>query len=729
MAMMSRTRDLLMEGFEGFVREGSFKWALPRRGEDGDDEDPDASPSSGKRASVAALSAKANAVVARCARILEVSIDDLQKDFDKQASDSLKQQTNYARNFLEYCCFMALAQISQVAGYLADKTFRRLTFDMMLAWEAPSSSNQISVKVEVDSTVSLEAFIRIAPAIPTVADVVTCSNLFDVLSNSTGGRLSFSVYDKYLSGLDRYGYVMMFAFCHAEVKAVALCKIYKVYHGTYLGLSICFISYRAIKKMKTQSESSLLSSIRSQRGERILEIDGTLTTQPVLEHVGISTWPGRLTLTDHALYFEALRVVTYDKPKAYELAEDVKQVIKPELTGPWGSRLFDKAVMYKSTTLTEPVIIEFPELTGHSRRDYWLAIMSEVLYAHSFVRKFDISGVDKEETVLKAVLGILRLQAIEELGFPVPIRYESLLMFNLCDKLPGGDVILETLARAIASRTSDRSTQAGTSRGMHAVLSNLGVVSSVNNGERLFVGEVVVGEMSSLQKAVTDSMNNYKKVELAQASVDGVKVDGLDTNLAVMKELLSPVSELWRVLIMLSSWDEPIKSMVFCSLFSYIIIRGWVVYFVVMVLLFSATFMFLTRLSNQGKPMAEVKVASPPPMNTMEQLLAVQNAISKIEELVQDANIVLLKIRALLLAFPSQATDRAILALVLMALSLAIVPTRMLMLVMFLEAFTNKSPPRRASTERWTRRLREWWFSIPAAPVVVEKDKEDKKTR
>ncbi|VAI46406.1 unnamed protein product [Triticum turgidum subsp. durum] len=44
--------------------------------------------------------------------------------------------------------------------------------------------------------------------------------------------------------------------------------------------------------MKTQSESSLLSGFRSQRGERVLEVDGTLTTQPVLEHVGISTWPG-----------------------------------------------------------------------------------------------------------------------------------------------------------------------------------------------------------------------------------------------------------------------------------------------------------------------------------------------------------------------------------------------------------------------------------------------------
>jgi len=174
-------------------------------------------------------------------------------------------------------------------------------------------------------------------------------------------------------------------------------------------------------------------------------------------------------------------------------------------------------------------------LAGHSRRDYWLAIISEVLYAHRFVRKFDISGVDKDETILKAALGILRLQAIEQLGFPVPNRYESLLMFNLCDKVPGGDFILETRASVISSRTSDRSNQPGTSRGMHAVLSNLGVVSPVNNGERLFVGEMVVGEISSLQKAVIDSMNNYKKVELAQATVDGVKVEGLDTNLAVMK--------------------------------------------------------------------------------------------------------------------------------------------------------------------------------------------------
>jgi Plant protein of unknown function (DUF639) len=67
-----------------------------------------------------------------------------------------------------------------------------------------------------------------------------------------------------------------------------------------------------------------------------------------------------------------------------------------------------------------------------------------------------------------------------------------------------------------------------------------------------------------------------------------------------------------------------------------------------------AVFIFLTKLSNRGRSIEEVKVVAPPAMNTMEQLLAVQNAISQIEELVKDGNIVLLKLRGLLMAVPSQ---------------------------------------------------------------------------
>ncbi|WOL09462.1 hypothetical protein Cni_G18215 [Canna indica] len=693
MVMMNKTRDLL----EDLVRDSS--WVLNRRtsfhglGDEEEEEFDDLYRSSGIRAnSIAALSPIANLVIAQCSLILGVSMEDLQHIFDAKASETIKRPPNYARNLVEYCCFRTLALSTQVSGHLSDKSFRRLTFDMMLAWDSPSASTHPpspEVKVDKERTVGVEAFSRIAPAIPFVADIVSSSNLFNVLSASTG-RLSFATYDKYLSCLDR-----------------------------------------TIKKMKTQSESSVLSDLRFRRREKILEMDGTLTTQPVLEHVGTSTWPGRLILTDHAFYFEALMVVTYDKPKIYDLADDLKQCIKPELTGPWGSRLFDKAVMYKSITLSEPVFVEFPELTGHSRRDYWLAIIREVLYAHRFIRKFQIEGAEKEEVLLKAVLGILRLQALQELVTSHPIQYEVLLTFNLCDQLPGGDLILEAFANMIASKRLKHTEQPTSGSSIYStsalgILSNLRVMPQVSTDERLLIGDIIVGEMTSLQRAVIESMTNFKKAEEAQASVNVVKVDGLDINLALMKELLHPVIELANFLMSLASWDDHVKSSVFCCASFYIILRGWSSYVIVMVLISVAMFILLTRFINHGRPIHQVMVTTPPSMNTVEQLLAVQNAISLVEEFIKDGNIILLKLRALLLAIPYQATNTVIMALALMALAVSFLPGKLVLSMIFLEIFTRYSPPRRSSTERWTRRLREWWFSIPAAPVLLERDREEK---
>ncbi|KAJ3692375.1 hypothetical protein LUZ60_012725 [Juncus effusus] len=692
MAMMSKTMDLI----EGFVKEGSFKWVLSRKTSfDEEFEEMGRSPS-GKRKWISELSPLSNVIVGRCSRILDVSMDELQSNFEKEASESIKSSQNYARNFLEYSCFRALSLATHVTGHLSDRSFRRMTFDMMLAWEIPSSSSsQSASKVDADSTVGLEAFCRIAPAIPTIAEVITCPNLFDFLSSSTGGRLSFGVYDKYLASLDK-----------------------------------------AIKKMKSQSESSLLAGLRSERSEKILEIDGTLTSQPVLEHVGISAWPGRIALTDHALYFEALKVVAYDKPKVYDLSEDLKQVIKPDLTGPWGSRLFDKAVMYKSTNLSEPVYMEFPELTGHSRRDYWLAITTEILLTHQFISKHSLSPSEKSETLIRSSLCILRLQSLHDLLQQSPnFNPKTLLLFNLCDELPGGDFILETLAKSIKSRNqtvnsnSSNKTEGFYSISASVILGNLGVYERKSE-ERLSVGEICVGEMGELERAVKDARASYKKVEIAQKSLSEVKVDGLDTNLALMQELLYPVTEIGKMLIKLAFWEEPIKSFFFCCISAFIIIKGWVAYTIVSSLLFFAAFIFLTGLSNRGSNSVEaLNVTAPPAMNTVEQLLAVQNAISQLEQFVQDGNIVLLKFRALLMAVPNQATDKAILALVLMAIILAFLPSRLIFLMSFLEIFTRYSPFRRASTEKLTRRVREWWFSIPAAPVLVEREREDKKKK
>ncbi|KAK7271247.1 hypothetical protein RJT34_26985 [Clitoria ternatea] len=694
MAVTSKTRNML----EGLVKEGSFKWLLGKKSYfDEEFEEMENSPSAGRNM-ILELSPVANLVVRRCSKILHISSSELQESFNQEASDSIKHPSRYARNLLEYCCFKALSLTTQMTGHLFDKTFRRLTFDMMLAWEAPAATSQPLInKVDEDVSVGLEAFCRIAPAIPIIANVIISENLFGVLSSSTGGRLQFPIYDKYLSGLER-----------------------------------------AIRKMKSNSESSLLSAVRSSRCEKILEIDGTVTTQPVLEHVGISTWPGRLILTDHALYFEALRVVSYDKPKRYDLANDLKQIVKPELTGPWGTRLFDKAVFYSSLSLSEPVILEFPELKGHARRDYWLAIIQEILNAHKFISKYEIKGVARDEALWKAVLGILRLQAIQDISSTIPIQNDALLMFNLCDQLPGGDLILETLADMPNLRESDHENDFKGGSGMYSIsamdmVSNLGFVfgasSNKTNENKISVGEISVGEMTSLEKAVKDSRNNHKKVISAQATVDGVKVDGVDTNLALMKELLFPLRELGKCLQSLALWDDPWKSSGFCLLFSYIIYKGWIGYAVALVLVLLAGFMIITRCFTQGRSVPVIKVIAPPSMTTMEQLLAVQNAVSQAEQLIQDGNIILLKCRGLLLSIFPQATEKLAIGLLSAALILAVLPGKYLVMLVFLDMFTRYSPPRKASTERWTRRLKEWWFSIPAAPVTLERDKEEKKRR
>lgn len=188
--------------------------------------------------------------------------------------------------------------------------------------------------------------------------------------------------------------------------------------------------------------------------------------------------------------------------------------------------------------------MEFPELKGHTRRDYWLAIIREVLYAHRFVLKFRISGLEREEVLLKIIFGIMRVQALKEMSFTIPLHFESLLMFNVCDQLPLGDLILEKLVDTLARGKMDEKNAGSYGNGVYSnstlsLASNLGFVigkrSGLTNNNGLVVGEIAVGEMTPLEKAVKEARSSYENVVLAQATVDGVKVDGIDTNLAVMK--------------------------------------------------------------------------------------------------------------------------------------------------------------------------------------------------
>lgn len=51
------------------------------------------------------------------------------------------------------------------------------------------------------------------------------------------------------------------------------------------------------------------------------------------------------------MYFETSGVLSYGDAKKYDLHSELNHQVTPDLTGPWGSKLFDKAVMFKSDEL------------------------------------------------------------------------------------------------------------------------------------------------------------------------------------------------------------------------------------------------------------------------------------------------------------------------------------------------------------------------------------------
>jgi hypothetical protein len=47
----------------------------------------------------------------------------------------------------------------------------------------------------------------------------------------------------------------------------------------------------------------------------------------------------------------------------------------------------------------DPIFLEFPEMTGHGRRDYWLALMKEIIAVHHFSRTYKLEGLGKSEAL------------------------------------------------------------------------------------------------------------------------------------------------------------------------------------------------------------------------------------------------------------------------------------------------------------------------------------------
>lgn len=218
--------------------------------------------------------------------------------------------------------------------------------------------------------------------------------------------------------------------------------------------------------------------------------------------------------------------------------------------------------------------MEFPEFKGNSRRDYWLDVCLEILHAHRFIRKHNFKGIQKSEVIAKAIIGILRFRAVREASNFSLSHYKTLLAFNLAESLPGGDLILESLSCRLALLNVGATQHDGTGTAyakQRSILSptkwqpTLSPVSlltldrmgftlqkEANLDGLVMIGEVCVGEINPLEMAVKQSVVETGRAEAAQATVDQVKVEGIDTNVAIMKvtyDYIPPVTFFYILLV------------------------------------------------------------------------------------------------------------------------------------------------------------------------------------
>lgn len=209
----------------------------------------------------------------------------------------------------------------------------------------------------------------------------------------------------------------------------------------------------------------------------------------------------------------------------------------------------------------EPLVFEFPEMTGHARRDYWLAIIREVVAVHNFCRTYKLEGLGKSEALARAVLGIARLRAIRETFKVLPPRPDCLLTYSYGEVMPSGDMIMAALADIL--RHSGHGEGGDTFLDRHEgnkIYASSATASVASLGSDFTphptpdqkpdasapINKVMIGEMTTLEKTVMESRDNTKKVESAEATVDGVKVEGIGTNVAIMTvRLLLQLSTLW----------------------------------------------------------------------------------------------------------------------------------------------------------------------------------------
>ncbi|KAI3688005.1 hypothetical protein L1987_81711 [Smallanthus sonchifolius] len=663
------------------------------------------------------LSPIADDVLQRCAMRLETPLSELVKEFEGGWKGEKKGE--YWRKLVEYCSAKALYEMCKdVEQTIREGTFSKLTFDMMLAWESPTPADEQShteyeakekeekktsnpsnkqdeiplfysdimpLLVNNEASAGEDAFVWLGSLVPLVADFINGRFTFGTLTASTENRLYFPAYDKFLQEI---------------VKCV-----------------------QHLQKQATPRNVDMVDD------EFILHVEGTASSQRIIRHIGKQSWPGRLTLTNYALYFETSRSVSYEDAFKLDLSKDIEQSIKSASTGPFGAPLFDKAIIYESAELEEGFLIEFPELTSSTRRDHWLALVNEILLLHKFLAKFKVdSPLQAWEMHARTILGIIRLHAAREMLRISPPNPKSFLIFALFDELPTGSNVLVELAESLKTVKSGHPCSAS------SILMKLNVAQACFLCAEAEVGpqhpEIVSNQpenLSALETAIEQVREEAKEINTAKATADEVKEDGIGDNALVLMELVKPLKTALPWFQEVIEWKRPATTIVVICSSLIVVYKEWVGQAIAGLLLWMVSKMIRARKHEVGKRTKFV-ASAPSDMTTMDNIVAANHGINTIYNTLQLVNVSLLKIWSIWLANAPKHTDAVITAMIGCAVIFIVIPLKYIIMTLMLSTFAMTLKPRYRRDKKnqmGNRRLKGWWDSIPVIPVEVVQTSED----
>ncbi|KAF3456547.1 hypothetical protein FNV43_RR01200 [Rhamnella rubrinervis] len=623
-------------------------------------------------------SAIANDVVQRCARKLNTSVEELADGFEVVWKPELGD-SNYWRRFVEYCCAKALSQelCPNMEEKIADGSFSRFTFDMMLAWEMPTSVDQESYKEcegkekEDKKKMPLEA--------ATEQDEIS---LFysDIMPYFTHRKSTlFPAYDRFLKEIDK-------------------CRKHLQNHAKPTGVELA-------------------------DDEFILHVEGTATSHRVVRHIGAAEL-ARLTLTNNALYFEASGVIRYEDALKIDLSRTLNRMSNqpPQVRG---VPTFDKAMVYESPKLSEEIVLEFPEVTSSTRRDHWLALTREIMLMHRFLLKFKVgSSILAWDVHARTILCIMRLHAAREMLRISPPAPTKFLIFTLFEELPKGDYVLQELAENLKKMNIRHPYSASSVlRCMNTAEIPLSSEDVKEVGKESLKGQAV-DDRSSLETAINQTREEEKEVAVAKASTEGLKEGGISDSVAVLVELLKPLKNdllplFWEVLM----WERPASTLAVIIAAEIITYKEWVGKAIAAFIVWVITMMIAARKERINEKCNEIVVCTASDSTTVESIVSAQHGLQNLHEIVQMTNITLLKLWSIFISKAPKHAEMVMMGMSGVAVLVAVVPTKYIIMGLILYCFsaTSKAGSHLGSSQG-NRRLKEWWDSIPVVPVrVVDK--------